>query len=289
MKKLSNLTSLSVISNDFYSEVKEFYFGSLMKSFPERAEAELSNNFSKHLSEINVILQMTREDKTDHKISFLDIGGGLGINAMILSQLFDYDCSVIDRYTEFSPEHKRVVGDKFGVTKRLEQFNVNVCERNFIEEGFPYLPGTFDIISNFDVIEHFNFSPRKFISDISSLLKPSGFFVLGTPNQAHLYNRVKAALGKNTWEDFEYYYSADHFFGHIREYVPSELELIIRREPTLDFVEIVYSNYPFEDRREWLKGRIGYLPALVLRTLVNSVVYMFPKLNYYMIAIAKKK
>ena len=35
-------------------------------------------------------------------------------------------------------------------------------------------------------------------------LKVGGNILVGTPNQAHIFNRIKLLMGKNVWEDFEY-------------------------------------------------------------------------------------
>jgi SAM-dependent methyltransferase len=290
LRKIRSPMSFSSRDLEIGKRIEEFFFGPLLASFPERAFPELAGNFHKHLFEVSLILRtQTGGNGPAEKPNLLDVGGGMGINAILLSRLFGYECTVIDRYIEFLPEHKRVVGDKFGVAGRLKRFGVHVCERNFIEEGFPYSAGTFRVITCFDVVEHFNFSPKKLVTEMAMMLRASGTLLIGTPNQAHLYNRLKALIGKNTWEDFEYFYSAEHFFGHIREFIPDELEAVITREPFLSFREIVFSNYPVESRKKWLDSKIGAIPACLARTCVKILTNLFPRLNYYMVAISTKK
>lgn len=266
-------------------QIKDFYFGKLLDTFPAKAHDTIKAEFNKHLFELSVVLQSAVNN--DPKV-FLDVGGGLGINAIILAQLFGYRCRVIDRLEEFRAEHNRVVGDKISLVARLNKFGVEVDEVNFMEDAFPYKAETFTVITCFDVIEHLLTSPKTLVANITGLLKPSGVLLIGTPNQVHLYNRLKAIIGKNTWEDFEYYYNSKIFYGHIRELVPHELEQILRREPALDFDRIVYSNFPFEDRRPELVAKYGRILTCALLKSVFILAAIFPDLNYDMIAVAQK-
>lgn len=267
-------------------KIKQFYFGPLINSFSKEARFSLEEPFPKQLVEISAILKVG--SSLPHPPSLLDVGGGVGVNAAVLKQVFGYNCTVIDRLVEFSPEHNRVMGDAKTVVSRLENFGVRVTEHDFVKDGFPFKPATFDMITCFNVIEHFNFSPKDVISGMAKMLKPGGVLLLSTPNQAHLYNRVKLLSGKNVWEDFEYYYSAVNFWGHVREFLPNELECLMSREETLTFDRIIFSNYPVEDKINRLRARIGYVPSELLRLLIDLVVMVAPKLNYYMIAIAHK-
>lgn len=268
-------------------KIKDFYFGTLVNAFPKDARKHLADSFHKHLFEVLSVLGASEGSSSPP--SFLDVGAGAGVNAIILHQVFGYRCTVVDRFLEFSPAFKREVGDSTSVVSRLKGFGVHTFQHDFISKGFPFSKAAFDIITCFDVIEHFNFSPKKVISDIANLLKPGGVFLVGTPNQAHLYNRVKLFCGRNVWEDFDYYYSAENFFGHIREYIPAELETLVSREPALAFEHLAYSNYPVESRIKRLQSKVGNIPANLLHWIIRAVVYLMPKLNYYMIAFARRK
>ena len=41
--------------------------------------------------------------------------------------------------------------------------------------------GTFDVVFSYHVIEHLLY-PEKFIENVYKILKPGGYFILGTPN-----------------------------------------------------------------------------------------------------------
>lgn len=267
-------------------KIKEFYFGPLINSFPKAAKPSLEEPYLKHLFEVSAIIDAASGIASQPTV--LDVGGGAGVNAAILQQVFGFKCSVIDRLVEFSPEHRRVMGDKNSVVSRLNDFGVSMFEHNFVKDGFPFEPGSFDVVTCFDVIEHFNFSPKDVISSMAKLLKPGGVLLLGTPNQAHLYNRFKLLCGKNVWEDFDYYYSAENFFGHIREFLPFELISLVKREPQLIYNRILYSNYPVKNRINKIQGFAGGIAAMVMKAIIDVVVFIAPKLNYYMIASARR-
>ena len=289
-----------IFNQTIKDRIKDFYFGELMAAFPEKAHDTIKAEYHKHLFELSLILRTgTAGHFPAHKTNggqpenvarrLLDIGGGLGINAIILTKLFGYQCTVVDRLEEFRTEHQRVVGDKKALVERLARFGVQVDEVNFMQHSFPYPTGSFSVITCFSVIEHLLESPRKLIARAAELLGPSGILIVGTPNQVHLYNRIKVVFGKNTWEDFDYYYSAKAFYGHIRELIPEELAQMVSRDPGLKFCGIVYSNYPLDDHRPELVEKYGSVLTWIFFKTLSFLTLLFPKLNYDMVAIAQKK
>lgn len=278
-----------LISNRDEKLIREFYLGMLQESFPKEAADTISSSFRKHLFEVSCIIATVRE-RGESSVSLVDVGGGLGINAIILKHLFGYKCTVIDRLNEFSAMHQRIVGNEKQLIERLKNFNVEIIKRDFFKEGFPFKSVKFDVATCFSVIEHLPYSPKKLIYNIADIIKPLGIFILGTPNQLHFNNRIKAVLGKNIWEDFEYYYGAVPFYGHVREFLPGELEKLIKREKSFNLLKIIYSSYPVSDRIDLLQSKIGQFPSMLLTMLINGIVNIFPKkLHYDMIAIAEKK
>ena len=67
---------------------------------------------------------------------------------------------------------------------------------------------------------------------------------ISTPNQLHLLNRIRALFGINIWENFDYYYNSDTYFGHVREFTSSEMIIIGHKVKDLDYVKLDYSNFP---------------------------------------------
>jgi len=264
-------------------KIKKFYYNEFVKAFDGAAFQTLDTNYYKHVFELSVILNSASKIKKK-EIRVLDIGGGIGSNLAILSRVFKCKCVLIDRLEEFSPEHNRILGDYNALIKRLNNYDVEVFKHDFISDGFPFDDGSFDIVTCFDVIEHFNFSPAKFITNTSRLLNKDGYLIVGTPNQAHIINRIKILFGKNIWEDFEYYYnSGDCFYGHVRELTADELRETIHREDNLKYEGIYYSSYPLK-RKLQNKSKII---VKIISFIAKLIFKIFPKLNYYMVAVAK--
>ncbi|OFZ53960.1 MAG: hypothetical protein A2428_16300 [Bdellovibrionales bacterium RIFOXYC1_FULL_54_43] len=276
------------MTSDDRKKMEEFLNGLFLESFPVAGRPVVASFFRKHIFELQQILKVARTKSTPRP-KFLDIGCGVGVNACVLSQVFGFEVFVADRLDEFAPELKREVGDADGVIRRWEQFGVKGIRQNFIQDGFPKeWQGTFDIVTTFDVIEHFTFSPLPFLRSSRELLNSGGTLMVGTPNQVHLYNRLKSLVGKNTWEDFQYFIDCDTFYGHVREFTPRELrEMILRTK--LDNIDVAFSSYPIADRQAALASKIGKLPATLASSALNALFSLNPNWHYYMIGFGTRK
>lgn len=108
----------------------------------------------------------------------------------------------------------------------------NECSKNaavLLADGLklPFEDASFDVVTSFETLEHL-FDRRRFLSELSRVLKPNGFLILSTPNA----NYTKPIEGKPT----------NPF--HIHEYTPSEL----RNELELDFSIMEYFGQSLNPR-----------------------------------------
>jgi 2-polyprenyl-3-methyl-5-hydroxy-6-metoxy-1,4-benzoquinol methylase len=69
------------------------------------------------------------------------------------------------------------------------------------------LEGQYDFVTMIDVIEHIQHD-RRALNNCKALLKPSGLFMLSTPNRLSRYRKAQT---------------------HIREYSPAELKTLLKR------------------------------------------------------------
>ncbi len=108
-------------------------------------------------------------DKTA-KILDLAPGAGLleeGLSSSGYKNLYGAD---IDDYLNF---------------RKLKEFK----KIDFSFEKLPWSDASFDAVISFETIEHLE-NPHHFIREIRRVLKPTGVFILSTPNIDHIFNRI---------------------------------------------------------------------------------------------------
>ena len=219
------------MNNHRFEQEFELAFDKLIKSYPEKAHSSVEKDKSKYFEELSVLRTVLIENQLDQKRPrILDVGGGSGNLSVLITHLFSCDMSMVDRMDEFSEEYERVMGNRQDVLERLELSEITFVNSDPFTETY-CADQEFDIILNFDVIEHLPHSVPRFIEKMYELLAVNGHLILSTPNQVHLKNRYQSLRGRNTWEDFEYYITTDRFFGHIRELTYIELAYLLKEFP----------------------------------------------------------
>lgn len=100
------------------------------------------------------------------------------------------------------------------------------------EARFPYHPGTFDLVTAFEVVEHVVGSPRQFIREIKRVLKPGGYLFFGTPN-VNAWAKMMRQFQQAPLYDSKPYsqdFGPRHFMCHVYEYSPWELKMLLKSE-----------------------------------------------------------
>lgn len=117
---------------------------------------------------------------------------------------------------------KKIVGldvDKNLIVYAAEKYSSENCIYQYYDgKKIPFDNNTFDAAISFQVIEHID-DDRNYISEVNRVLKPSGIFILTTPNRL---TRLKD--GQKPYNKF-----------HIREYSPQQLNHLLRN----DFNEVI--------------------------------------------------
>ena len=223
----------------------------------------------KYLDEVKVIIESVSHLQSPR---ILDVGCGLGVTISAVKFLIpSSDCHVLDRFVEFSPDLNRQAGDFHAIVHRLNEANISVHQGLFTDD-WQELSSRFDCVTSFDVIEHL-YDPCSLLAFMESCLVSSGICLIGTPNQVHLFNRIRALFGRNTWEDFSYWISREPFFGHIRELTPNEMRLLPFDK--LRYRSLSFSNWPLARLPRYM--RIVLAPFLAPGSLSLYMVSKYSK------------
>jgi SAM-dependent methyltransferase len=127
-----------------------------------------------HGDAIDNILKRISSDYKEYK-NFLDLGCGKGQRTVFFIRP-GRNVTGIDLYDEGTPQLK-----KFKFVKK-----------NIFKNGFP--DKSFDMVFNFDVIEHLE-KPGELMKECNRLLKKGGICIVSTPNRYRLTNVPLLLIG----------------------------------------------------------------------------------------------
>jgi 2-polyprenyl-3-methyl-5-hydroxy-6-metoxy-1,4-benzoquinol methylase len=153
----------------------------------------------------------------------LDLGSYLGTFALPLRRL-GYEVTAIDRYTAFN-------GGIDGYVDAMREAGVELVYSS-VETELDDLArlGQFDAVISMAVVEHIPHTPRLFLENLASHVRPGGILALDTPNHVRYWNRKAMAAGESVHQSIEHQYrSAIPFGGHHREYTMKELVWMMRQ------------------------------------------------------------
>jgi 2-polyprenyl-3-methyl-5-hydroxy-6-metoxy-1,4-benzoquinol methylase len=114
----------------------------------------------------------------------LDLGCGVGEFTDMLAKA-GYETKSVDGLPEF--------------VEALKARGLEAKQCNLENDRLPYSDNSFDLVASLDVIEHL-WNTEFYLSEISRVLRPGGFYIVTTPN----YNYVKYRL-KHVFGNFEHF------------------------------------------------------------------------------------
>jgi SAM-dependent methyltransferase len=198
----------------------------------------------------------------------LDLGGGVGGLAVVLHERFGgtYDVS------DFAPFPPKAGFDltRFGIRRYLAaDFSRS--------DGLDVLPRDYDAILFVEVLEHLLVDPVRFFRKVADHLAPQGLFLVTTPNQARLRNRLELLRGRSIREKDIFPEETGVAFGHVMEYTTSDLEGYARRAGFSPVATRIVQNPPGDPRdrkRRWGASLLNR-PALRGLALGDDVMALF--------------
>lgn len=172
----------------------------------------------------------------------LDIGAGFGLFTSVIDKLGKYNIDIIE------PEQE------------IKYFKKATIYKSKLENFLKYKHKKYDIVTMFDVIEHFA-DPMENLCKIKKLINNSSILVIQTPN----YKSLMAIFCKNwSWwmvEDHKYLFS------------PKSINKILKITGYKIKYFMTYEN--FIDFKKNLDGNFTSIKGLLLRRLIKGLYYSF--------------
>jgi len=194
------------------------------------------------------------------KLNYLDIGSGDAIFPSYILKNTNWNVNCVDKYSWVRKQniYARKTSNSDSATKRL-----HIYEQDFMESDFK--DGSFDVITNISVIEHFdNDNDSKAMRKSASLLKPGGIYVLTTLINENYFKEFflqKNVYGKNYDKEpvfFQRHYDLNSLYSRLIE--PSGLQEIER---------IYFGDYDFQFCEVFLDVAWPWKPVKLLYQWAN--------------------
>jgi ubiquinone/menaquinone biosynthesis C-methylase UbiE len=260
--------------------------------FGEKAkEYIVEKAFGKHLLELKWILK-----NCGNNGRILDVGGGLGVNLITLKSINkNLDVYLIDKLEEYEGTNslENPMGSADAGKRILREHEVNLIMEDFwYVKKLPFESGFFDIVTCFDVIEHFPENPLSLLKEMKRILKKDGALIMCAPNLLSTARRGRLMLGMHPYMHFDLWMAEkyDKYYGHYREYTRKEYQVLLERSGFSQIKTFMISE-PTRTKAfnsyHHKKYRNFSLPAIGL-WLIYLIEIIFPGLRTEVYCTAKR-
>ncbi|NWJ41650.1 MAG: methyltransferase domain-containing protein [Geothrix sp.] len=247
------------------SEIKTLLEG-LAREYPPEVAAIRLRDIPRVAFQIEFIKRHQPGAKT-----LCDVGGGislfplacaaLGLETIVIDNFLDvFHNDALDNKRESLFEAAYKIQDKYGVQR---------VTRDFIIDGLEFSPGSIDVITTIDSLEHWHHSPKKLFRDVMSSLAPGGLFFISVPNCVNLRKRMTVPFGFGKWSGMDAWYEKERFVGHVREPDVDDLRYMAK-DMGMRSWEIFGRNWQgYLNRRQWVRA---------ITPVVDVPLQLFPTL-----------
>jgi len=225
------------------------------------------------------------EERVGRRIRLCDLASGVGFFPAACAQLGMRVTMIDDFQHPFGagqdadkvPDAPDAVNQTIAETvlELHRSLGVEVLRKDVLVDGFDFPPGSLDVVTCFESMEHFHHSPRRLFAAVREALVPGGLFVLGCPNAVNLRKRITVPLGRGKWSEMIHWYEPERFRGHVREPDVDDLHYIAR-DMALSEVEILGRNWAgYLNQRRWVRSITPFVDRLLqLRPTLCSDIYL---------------
>jgi SAM-dependent methyltransferase len=248
-------------------------------------ETILYENIDKHRYECGWMLQHAGAEG-----GVLDLGGGLGVNLLVLRALdVGQRLVLVDRFLEYTEENR--MGERQRGLELLRAAGVEVIEQDFwAEPALPFGEDTFGVVTVLDVVEHLPGHPLRQLAEVRRVLKPGGRVLLSGPNAASLRKRLDLLAGRHPYAPFEEW-TKDFYHLHHREYTPVEYARLLERAGlTVEERRTSHAVWVARSRnRFWRRPRSRLSPVVGGLYLMRIAEALLPPLRHTVYCSARKE
>ena len=201
----------------------------------------------------------------------LEIGSFLGAVSISLKKM-GYDVFALD-----IPEFH----DSKALRSLYEKNGIAFSGVNLRGRGLPFETDSFDLVIACEVIEHLNFNPLPILKEVNRILKTNGYLYVGMPNQARVFNRMNALLGRSIHNGIDDFFKQldrndNMIVGlHWREYTLNE---------TVEMVE----RMGFETVMKYFFKSKGVTERNKIRTFLREAMFLYPPFRPSYVIVGKK-
>lgn len=268
----------------FLSEVADNFGGKAKEYITEKV-------FGKHLLELKLILENCGEGGR-----ILDVGGGLGVNLLTIEKINNkLELYLLDKLEEYEGTNslENPMGSSDKGMELLKNSRIHIVKSDIWESRrMPFDSGYFDVITCFDVIEHFTGHPMDVLIDFKRCLKQGGTLIICAPNLLSTARRGRLLLGKHPYMHFDMWMCEkyDKYYGHYREYTRDEYIILLERAGLTQINTFMVSE-PTRTKAfrsyHYKKYKKFSMPAIGLWA-IYFIEILFPSLRTEVYCTAKK-